>query len=632
MQIPCNYKFRLVGLSLGVIVALLVWPATRRIVWAQWNLSIAAPVASAAWSPASLGGSATSNTETALKSARRRFQETAARQPDDFPLQFANALAVPSPGESLTSEIKVRRLRLLAARFPDRPTLYAAILRFATQNQVRAERDEEDILTGPSGKHSRPVAGQLQNTPEQLAAFDRDAAEGERQDSDNAYFPLMRAIGLFAAHRDTEALAAMERAAQKPNWNEYYSAEATAEWKLQEETFGTVSALHRLAYAAVLPLPHYSELRTVSRVAIVKAVEAEQNGRTEEGFRIRSAVRTCGSLLRAQSVCVLGALVGVSIGQTALVRPGGAPPIARAPEESDRQVREQRGHAFDAYLQRIGHPEAISAVDAETAAGVQVREIAQFAVRTGAFEDPWKLTLSWIAAVALLSNVLWILALGAGTALVARHPRIRAGQGLPPSWRAGAAAGLFAGTLAAGIAILHPALPASALCLAEILFSSLLVTVLPGAKGSVRLSRLGAFGLSLLGTALLCSAFACQASRSIQPIVPFLWFLQEGDTALRMQWISAEFVGITAAIPLLTVFVLGALSRVWGVPLTVGIVRGLRGCAVPIACLLLLAYSLLVPITLHQESALEDRVQRTVQHEGRFMAEITGKRWPDSAH
>ncbi len=254
----------------------------------------------------------------------------------------------------------------------------------------------------------------------------------------------MRSVGLFADRRDAEALAAVQRAAQKPLWTEYYADEVKAEWKIQEETFGSGSALPRLAFAAGLLLPQYSQLRTVSRVAVTKAVEAEQEGRAEEGLRIRKAVRKCGGLMRNQSVCVIGALVGNSICQTSLLRPGGAPVVPHSKGDSDEQIRVQRGREYSDYLKRIGHAERIPEAEEVTAAGMQAREITALAMRSSALDAPSRLTFSWVTGVLLLSTAFWMLALGGGAMLLTRHRRIRDGVGLPPSLRSAVALGLIA--------------------------------------------------------------------------------------------------------------------------------------------------------------------------------------------
>lgn len=62
--------------------------------------------------------------------------------------------------------------------------------------------------------------------------------------------------------------------------------------------------------------------------------------------------------------------------------------------------------------------------------------------------------------------------------------------------------------------------------------------------------------------------------------------------------------------------------------LSVGIARGLKGCCVPIACTLLFAYAAILPFTLKQEILMTYVLDRTLKHEGRFIAEQTGKSCP----
>ena len=70
-----------------------------------------------------------------------------------------------------------------------------------------------------------------------LEAFDRDAAAGERLDPDNAFFPLMRSVGLFAEHRDDEALAAIQRAGAKPRFQEYaLGSAAHSHWNASRQS------------------------------------------------------------------------------------------------------------------------------------------------------------------------------------------------------------------------------------------------------------------------------------------------------------------------------------------------------------------------------------------------------------
>jgi hypothetical protein len=180
--------------------------------------------------------------------------------------------------------------------------------------------------------------------------------------------------------------------------------------------------------------------------------------------------------------------------------------------------------------------------------------------------------------------------------------------------------------------LLHQTDAACLLVLAGVLSASLVVLRIPAGKASAWLRNTGVFGLSLASTALLCSAFALHIEGSVQPIAQMIWGVaQEGTTPIA-PIIQAVCVGLAALIPLLSLLTFAVLSRLWRVPLSVGVVRGLRGCGVPIACVLLLAYGILVPFILRQESALDYGLRRTVQHEGRFEAELGGKTWPGDPH
>jgi hypothetical protein len=630
METPKPYRPWLIGLSLGVALALSIWPATRWLVRTQFALAVPVPSTRAPWGVVGLGD---------VSAEQQATHATAARNPDDYRLQLADALTHPPAAAPLTSDIKVARLRELTARFPDNPSLYAAILRFATHDQVKIYRDEEALLRGnPAPQHG--VREAHDNTPEHLAAFDRDAAEGERLEPDNAYFPMMRAVGLFAAHRDADALDALGRAAQKPEWTEYYNEELEGEWRLQEETFGNIGVVPQTAQAFAILFPHYARLRAVGNVAVVKAVEAEQAGRVEEGLAIRNAVRQCGSLMRVQSRSAIGCLVGVALTQTSLMRPGGAPAIREAPANEKKHLRAQRLRDYDiyrqrlrdyeTYLERIGRTEESAEAHAEVSAGIQVREI----VANGLDLEPFGTALQhliawWMADLLLLSSALWMLALGGAAALLGRHRRIRTGQGMLPYARRGVALGLLATALLAGSAVLPNALVKSCLW-AGVPLCGALVVLLPGITRSERLRSLGVFGLSLAGVGLPGSVFAWQIQSSVAPLAQLVNNLYDDPSA--SVWHSFYLAGGIAAVPLLTLLTLGALSLVWRVPLSVGLARGFRGCAVPIACTLLLAYGMLVPLTLRQESVIGEGLKRTVQYEGRYIAELEGKEWPGPTH
>lgn len=69
-------------------------------------------------------------------------------------------------------------------------------------------------------------AGTQDTTPtppslEAMALFLKATEQGAALEPDNAYFPMMRAIGLFTVHRDAEALDALRLAGHCSQWHEY---------------------------------------------------------------------------------------------------------------------------------------------------------------------------------------------------------------------------------------------------------------------------------------------------------------------------------------------------------------------------------------------------------------------------
>lgn len=113
----------------------------------------------------------------------------------------------------------MQNLRGLFDRFGDRPSLCAHILRYSTLSGVSIRRREETLGVGA------PPPPQPPPPPEVLAEFDRVAAQGERLDPDNAFFPMMRAVGYFAGKRDREAVQALLRASRKSRYDDYTNEE-----------------------------------------------------------------------------------------------------------------------------------------------------------------------------------------------------------------------------------------------------------------------------------------------------------------------------------------------------------------------------------------------------------------------
>ena len=50
----------------------------------------------------------------------------------------------------------------------------------------------------------------------------------------------------------------------------------------------------------------------------------------------------------------------------------------------------------------------------------------------------------------------------------------------------------------------------------------------------------------------------------------------------------------------------------------------------PVACALFLGYAVLVLLTSRHKAEVDYGLNRTLQHAGRYLAELSGKEWPGS--
>ena len=623
----------LLGLALGVLLALLIVPQTRWLVRLQVLTSLRL------YHPLPIGPCYTGS----LAGDRRRAEAVAARHPNDYMVQYAAAVADNSHDETLAG------LHALTLRFPDRPMLYANLLRYETLGKVHLERPEENLLLGLPLSHKYGFGHP--NAPADLAAFDADAAAGERLDPDNAYFPLMRAVGLFAAFRDAEGLAAFRRASIKPSWREYCVDEVEARWRLHEEAFDDPGALGRVSIAASLLLPQYSQLRALARLILVKAVQQEAAGHREEALQLREALRQCGDLMRAQSTYVIGALVGNAICDIATDRTGGMTQGAPPDPVSDRQMWQQLD-AYHAYATRLGHPEFAARARAEAAAGRQVSAIMRMddPGRLQQLDQPFlDLTRWWLAGIAVLSNVLWLLLFGGTAAGLARAGRAEG----RPAWdwvaslgRVGAVCGLLLLTVFVVVLIANlwtfivqePRWQVWAGSLVLLLVSALVVLAVFRAlfrmPGSRPQSILWALGLLLLAgaglsglwhVALWQSGGLTEITDALTPLGLPSW--NGHDARSQQQMVGWLALAAVSAAPLLLLLVSGLVAARQAAPLARW-VRGFASAALPLACLLLLVWGGLLLGTVRQEGVVNTQVWHEVHDEGPYLAAQAGKTWP----
>ena len=122
----------------------------------------------------------------------------AAKHPDEFALQFAATLQAKDNGKHDIG----RRFWALRNRFPKEPSLYAAVLRYLTLQEIHTGRvEEQDVLSSRlaraknAGERAKHPTGN--KDPESAELLLASAQAGERIDPQNAFFPMMESMALF---------------------------------------------------------------------------------------------------------------------------------------------------------------------------------------------------------------------------------------------------------------------------------------------------------------------------------------------------------------------------------------------------------------------------------------------------
>lgn len=625
MNTRSPFRTTLVGLAIGVLLALLIAPQSRWLVRCQLalvGLTIGSPFG-----------------ETTVQEGWA--QRAAAAHPADFPMQMV-ALRGRDTGNSAAS------LRTLAPRFGSNPSLYANLLRYevrrsdADKQGVYLDRPEEDELEAS-------VVGRTRRTPATpspavLAAFDADAARGEQLDPTNAYFPMMRAIGLFAAHRDAAGLAAVQRASTEPVWNEYIADEVNGRIHLAEAAYGHGMSISHIAIAASELYPEYAPLRSMARLVVVLAVHAEQHGDRAGGMRIRRALMQDGDLMRVQVTDYIGNLVGIAISAIARSRPGGAAVQKRPKQLTADQWARARMEAFAAYARQAGFPSDAARAEAQYTAGETVRGIWKRAEDRSILNPRGLgfLAAGWIGGTLALVNAFWLLVLGLVGRLLSRLPSVQTRQPLsaPARWGATAAFALAVGIVAL-LAAESDTRPAVALVIvlgiAGVLAMGALTLRRDGEQGR---QRLAAFTQAFGVTALVLGGLVLVAVWQTRGILKFVQVQSDisglsggGSGGSEPSPLIAGLIaaGIGLIVPAVLAIVVSLRARKRRVPVSAALADGFQRVALPLACVLVIGYGAAAMGTLRQEQQMDDGLRQMIRHEGRYYASLAGTVWPGPA-
>lgn len=597
------------ALALGTLVILAILPGTRVLlreqIWAQ-----------TAW--------------PAGRDLRTDYAAIAASHPRDYQVQLAagiqETMNSAAEGRSMGDVTALTRMR---NRFGDSPSLLANLLRMMTLRTPRGARPEHLLLKANKLPHDFQSRELGKPAVERWLAFDRTAADGERIDPRNAYFPFMRSIGLFALKRDREAIAAIHRAAALPHWDEHIQDEAEGAVRAEALAGAHPTARRRIELASKILFPNYRGLRDSARIATYAAVEAEADGRHEEGLRIRRSVMRCGGAMRAGSENLIGAVVGMAITTISWARPGGAPHAPRrAASENAQSASARRAEEFADYLQRKGERSDIEWLRAELGAHRQLWVVANGHYDVGPFGAPRHLLHSWWAIDQLiLANIFWLLALGAAAAILGRSAWARRAQPLPWSAR-GACAALLAWPAYLSAHNLRPEV--------DLLIVGAWTPVLALIVYTAVCRRRDLMGLTeaCVVTMLALTAGAALAAWQSEParrmLTSSLGESASGAPFFGLVWGEHPglFAAATVAVPLMAALALALCSVILRVPAAVGVVRGLRGASVPLACILVMVYAGCLVTTARHEQRLNSLIEGTIEHEGRLMADLLDAEWP----
>ena len=590
--------------------------------------------------PVSLAG-----LETVNQRALERQEAEAAAHPANFPLQMALATRrnTSKSTAGTVNERKLAALQTLKADYPDQPSLLAAILRTLSQDTVNLSGRHDQYELQPPTEGAPKEKPVVPIPPAALAVWEDAAQTGARLDPGNAFFPLMQAIGLFARHKDAEALAQIKLAGTLPRYNDYGRDEATGGWDLLEAgQGGRAATLQRMSISAATLLPHDAVIRAAARLTTVQAMHLEQAGNTEEGFAVRQALLRCGARMRTDSTWIIGNLVGNTIAGIAEARPGGAPAIPRSVKYNARAAL--RFKNYEAYLTQINHPEEIAWMEHENDANKEVRSIANVGLSRGP-SSIWNLVALmalWGGGVALLGNMLWMVLFGAIASRLRRTASIRNGEPLPRpvAWGLGLSVvpvGLVgAQTLSGGvdcdIAVRLVAAAALAVLVATPCFLRRGRQSQPTSIASIRQSA--ALMIATVAGMTLLLGLLLWTSGSIGGYASTLnWIIgiKPGESDPNGTIMRLLSLGLLTGLPLLTMITLAIRSRFRRVPVSVGVVRGLARVSLPLAALLSLGYVVVVGVTSVREAEARTALTATVQHEGRACARFVGRPWPGFA-
>ncbi len=391
----------MVGISAGLILALCSFPVARIIMKLQVKAAI-------------------------LRMNNIFFlhhkSEVAKQNPDDMEIQIGYQLA--SPDYNLGSTHKeankyqiLNEVSQVVSQYSNQPAVYAAAVRLMSEFPLMADRDSDQTLPPDMNKKyaQTPI-----DKPYALA-FDSYCQKGEILDPNNAYFPYMRSIALFALKRDSDALKQIQIAGKANVYNDYTTYEMKCINSFTDAAWGAEEPLLREFGLMGLAFPDFSQMRAAARVAIHKAILLERKGDFNAGFLIRRDVRRYGSLMTTNSTMIIGNLVGGAISKLAMNYFPGAPSKAH-PYFNDAN-KQYYLKPYMHYLETIHHPGEALACEKQVAALNTMFGLVHAEMQNDITVPFRKTVTHWLVGMILLLCALWIIIFWIASFLIYKIPQ-----------------------------------------------------------------------------------------------------------------------------------------------------------------------------------------------------------------
>ncbi|MBC8134956.1 MAG: hypothetical protein H8F28_03605 [Fibrella sp.] len=554
-------------------------------------------------------------TDTDLES---RSDKTVAENPNHFTLRYAHALSSGYGADD--TDVSLQRLDELNRRFPQDSVIIAAMLKTMTYKAVALQRDEETFLSTTAEHRVGSYHQFQQQNPELVLKSVALAEVGERLEPRNAYFTVMLAWGYFAARRDADAVAAWVRAGEKTEWEDHTSEEIAANRELLRAENGgnETGAIVRMAFMNGWSFPEPTGMCSTARMAAVMALRAELRGEKEKGFVIRRAIRRVGTNLQNNGKTHDANAVGREMIRIATSRACVAVymhhPYTGQEEQEQWNKREQS--RYGAYLRSIGHPEEAVAYEKTVADGNAARVLinrAQGETYAGWGGKTYRLFGAWCVNSLLLAGVLFSLALAGIFNLVYRFsPRLQKNEPLQSSAKWGVATGIGIVAIAhiTSLSVDGWNVRSEHALWGTLIAGAILLTVPPFLlRLSGREVRHGFLVLIATWGALVVLHAAGIVCLLLPSVVATALGLFQSLAAPNpgLDFIHAVapvvFSATMLSIPLGLLLLVGIFSRMLRVPFAAGVTRGMRAMAIPLACVLTLAWCGTLLHTLHHENA-----------------------------